>query len=144
MKIRCIYNTGEGLRPYENKPLKKHEFGKYGSTEYTEFGLQIGKDYLVMGILFGKGTLDYLIDDGGYISAYPCPLFEIIDNKLPLNWFFKSFKSTDKAYPQREAVLGYYELVFDDTHYDKLVDVEEKACRIYFKRKIELEKSLEE
>lgn len=144
MKIRCIHNTGKALRLYENKQLKKDELGKFEATEYTEYGLQIGKEYLVMGILFGGGTFDYLIDDGGYISAYPYPLFEVIDNKLSLNWFFKSLRNTDEYYPYREAVLGYHELVFDGTHYGKLVDADENACRIYFKRKIELEKSLQE
>lgn len=144
MKICCIHNTGKALRLYENKPLSKNELGRFGSTEYTEYGLQIGKEYLVTGILFGGGTLDYLIDDGGYISAYPYPLFEVIDNRLPSNWIFKSFKNTDQNYPCREAVFGYYELVFDDTHYEKLIDADENACRIYFRRKIELEKYLKE
>lgn len=34
---------------------------------------------------------------------------------------------------------GYYELVFDDMHYEQLVDVEKVAYQIYFKRKMELE-----
>jgi hypothetical protein len=144
MKIRCIHNTGEALRVYENKPLRKDELGRFGSTQYTEYGLQIGKEYLVMGMIFGNGTLDYLIDDGGYISTYPYPLFEVIENKLPPSWFFKSLKNTDENYPYQEAIWGYYELVFDDTHYEKLIDIEENACRIYFRRKIELEKELAE
>ncbi|MDR1199196.1 MAG: hypothetical protein LBK94_09355 [Prevotellaceae bacterium] len=144
MKIKCLSNTGAALRVYENKSFKNNELGRFGSTGYTEFGLPIGKEYLVMGIIFGEGTLDYLIDDGGYISAYPYPLFEVIDNKLPSSWFFKSLKNTDANYPYQEAVLGYYELVFDNTHYEKLIDVEENACRIYFRRKIELEEKLKE
>ena len=50
MKVRCIYNTGEALRPYENKPLKKDEFGRFGVTGCAKYGLEIGKEYLVMGI----------------------------------------------------------------------------------------------
>lgn len=142
MKVRCIYNTGEALRVYENKPLSKDELGKFGATGQTEFGLIIGKEYIVMGMLLGEGCLDYLIDDGGYVSAYPYPLFEVIDNKLPSSWFFKSLKNTDENYPYQEAIWGYYELVFDDNHYEKLVDVDEEAQRIYFRRKIELEKEL--
>lgn len=144
MKIRCIYNTGEALRVYENKPLNKDELGRFGATGYTEFGLTIGKEYIVMGMILGEGTLDYLIDDGGYVSLYPYPLFEVVDNKLPSSWYFKSLKNTDENYPYQEAVWGYYELVFDDTHYEKLVDVEEEAMRMYFRRKIELEKELAE
>lgn len=95
-----------------------------------------------MGIMLSEGTLDYLIDDNGYVSTYPYPLFEVTDNKLPSSWFFKSLKNTDKNYPYQEAIWGYSELVFDDTHYGKLVDVDEEALRIYFRRKIELEKEL--
>lgn len=145
MKVRCIYNTGEDIRGYENKPLiKKEELGRFGSTGHTEFGLTVGKEYIVMGMIFGEGSLDYLIDDGGYASTYPYPLFEVIDNKLPSGWFFKSLKNTDENYPYQEAVWGYYELIFDTDHYEKLVDIDEEAQRIYFRRKIELEKELEE
>jgi hypothetical protein len=144
MKVRCVYKTGEALRPYENKPLSKDELGRFGATGYTQYGLVIGKDYLVMGMILGEGTLDYLIDDGGYISAYPYPLFEVIDNKLPSSWFFKSLKNTDENYPYQEAVWGYYELVFENSHYERLIDVDKEAMRVYFRRKIELEKELEE
>ncbi|MDR1671658.1 MAG: hypothetical protein LBR57_03970 [Alistipes sp.] len=144
MTIRCVHNTGKVLRDYENKRLSKDTFGRFGTSWHTEFGLEIGKDYLVMGVLYGEGTLDYLIDEGGYISAYPYPLFEVVDNRLPSNWFFKSLKNTDNNYPYQEAICGYYELVHDDTHYEKLVNYEEDACRIYFRRKIELEKSIED
>ncbi len=144
MKIRCIHNTGEALRIYENKPLNKDELGRFGATGHTEFGLTIDKEYIVMGMILGEGILDYLIDDGGYVSAYPYPLFEVVDNKLPSSWFFKSLKNTDENYPYQEAIWGYYELVFDDNHYEKLVDVDEEAIRTYFRRKIELEKELAE
>ncbi len=142
MKVRCIYNTGEDLRAFENKPLSKDELGRFGATEYTQYGLVIGKDYIVMGMILGEGTLDYLVDDGKYVSAYPYPLFEVIDNKLPSNWFFKSLRNLDENYPYQEAIWGYYELVFDNSHYEKLVDADEETMRTYFRRKIELEKEL--
>ena len=65
------------------------------------------------------------------------PLF--IDNKIPSFWYYKAFCCADEKYPYREAVWGYYELVFDDMHYEQLVDVEKVAYQIYFKRKMELE-----
>ena len=139
MKVRCINNTGKSIKKYEYKSLKKGQLGRFGATEHTQFGLEIGNEFLVMGMLFGEGALDYLIDDGGYISAYPYPLFEVIDNKIPSFWYYKAFYYTDEKYPYREAVWGYYELVFDDMHYDQLVDVKKSACQIYFKYKMELE-----
>lgn len=142
MKIRCIHNTGKALRAYESAPLRADKLGRFGATGQTEFGLTIDKEYMVMGMILGEGTLDYIIDDGGYVSACPYPLFEVVSNKLPSSWFFKAFKNTDSNYPYQEAIWGYYELISDNTHYEKLVEVDEEAMRIYFRRKIELEKEL--
>lgn len=139
MRVRCINNTGKSLRQYEYKPLNRNQIGRFGATEDTQFGLGIGAEFLVMGLLFGEGSLAYLIDDDGCISAYPSPLFEVIDHKIPSAWYYKAFHCTDENYPYREAVFGYYELVFDDKHYDELVDAKDSAYRIYFKRKLELE-----
>lgn len=146
MRVRCIHNRGIDLRPYEYKPITNNEiFGRFGSSGMTEFNeVKIGREYLVMGILLGEGALYYLIDDGADIDICPYPLFEVIDHTLPSSWFFKASKHTDSLYPYQEAVWGYYEFVFDDSHYEKLVDMEEGAMQIYFKRKRELEKALTE
>ena len=61
MKVRCINNTGKSIKKYEYKSLKKGQLGRFGATEHTQFGLEIGKEFLVMGMLFGEGALDYLI-----------------------------------------------------------------------------------
>jgi hypothetical protein len=144
MKIRCIYNTGEALRPYEYEPIQQKELlGRFGATGLTEFGLTLGEEFLVVGMILGKGTLSYLINDGRIIGCYPYALFEVIDNELPKSWFFKALKNTDENYPYQEAIWGYYELCFDTNHYEQLVDFDEGAHRIYFRRKIELEKELE-
>ena len=139
MKVRCLYNTGEVLRNYDKKTLEKDKLGRFGATSNTCFGLVINKEYVVMGMILGEGVLDYLIDDGGYVSAYPYPLFEVLDNQLPQSWYFRSLKDTDKNYPYQEAIWGYYELAFDDDHYEKLVEMDEESIRIYFKRKMEFE-----
>ena len=90
MKILCLYNTGEELRPYETKSLKKEEFGRFGATGYTEYGdLEIGKEYLVMGIIVFESYLAYLIDNNGFISTFPCQLFKVVDDKVGLNWHFR-------------------------------------------------------
>ena len=134
MKVICKSNTGKALTGYERKPL--------GCSEITQYGqLEIGKEYLVMGMIMSKGYLSYLVDDG-VISACPYQLFEIIDNKLTSNWYFKAFTKDDDIYPYQEAVWGYYELCFDTNHYEQLVDMEENAMRIYFRRKIEIENEL--
>jgi len=145
MKVKCIFNTGKALRPYEGKPLKSYEFGKFGASESTHYGLlEIGREYIVMGIFLREGVLGYLIDDGGVISTYPYQLFEVTDNKLPADWYFRAFTREDDRFPYQEAVWGYYELCFEDNHYEQLVEREEQAMRIYYRRKIEFEKALAE
>jgi len=140
MKVRCVYNSGDELLKYNKNQKKYNELGRFGSTKYTEFGITLNKEYIVMGMILGKSALEYLIDDDGIISSYPYPLFEVIDNKIPSNWFFKSYNYFDKKYPYIEAIWGYYELVFDDNHYSSLIEGNRAAERIYFKRKIEIEK----
>ena len=132
MVVECLYNTGAILLHYDKKPL-----GVSAETEYGE--LDIGKKYLVMGIIMKSGYLTYLIDDFGTISACPSYLFRVIDNTIPTNWYFKNYTKEDFDYINKEAIWGYYELVFDDNHYEKLIEYNEEAHRIYFRRKIELE-----
>ena len=86
MKVKCLFNTGKVLVDYPKKPLGVSTITQYGS-------LEIGKEYLVMGIIAGQDILEYLIDNDGLISTYPYPLFEILDNKLPSNWYFKALSS---------------------------------------------------
>lgn len=50
MKVRCVKNTGEALRAYENKSLSKDELERFWATGHTEFGLTIGDEFSVMGI----------------------------------------------------------------------------------------------
>jgi hypothetical protein len=142
MKVRCIANTGEALKLYEVKELGEMELGRFGATSHTLFGgIEIGKEYLVMGIIQGGGTLSYLLDDNGDIGSYPTPLFEIVDNRVGPEWFFSMIKFDDERYPYQEALWGYHELVFDNNHYKKLISgSDEEAPRIYFRRKIEMEK----
>jgi len=134
MKVKCINNTAKVLMNYPKKPLGISENSKYGL-------LEIGKEYLVMGIITGEGMLNYLIDDSGIISTCAYQLFDIIDNNLPSNWFFKAYTNNDDVYPYREAIWGYYELCNDVNHYEQLIEHEEVALHIYFRRKVEIERN---
>jgi hypothetical protein len=144
MKVRCLYNTGEALRAYEYKPLEKEVFGRFGASGHTAYGgVDIGQEYLVMGIIIFETHQAYLIDDSGLISAYPCQLFEVIDDKVSPNWHFRPIEKDEAIYPFVQAIFGYFELCFDKKSYENLiVEMDEEAMRIYFRRKIELEKEL--
>lgn len=146
MKVRCINNTGEALRPHEYKSLEKDMLGRFGATGYTTYGdggLTIGKEYLVMGVIVFETYQGYLIDYGGLPSVDPCQLFEIVDDTVNENWHFRLVDKDEDIYPFVQSILGYPELCSDKKAYENLiVEMEEEYQRIYFRRKIELEKKL--
>lgn len=144
MKIHCINNTGVSLRPYECEPITNKEvFGRFGVSEMTEYGIEIGKEYLVMGLIIFQTYQAYLIDDNGFIATYPCQLFKVVDSKLNSNWHFRLIEKDEDIYPFVQAIFGYPELCSDKKAYENLiVEMEEGTQRIYFKRKIELERDL--
>jgi len=142
MKIRCIYNTGEALRTYEYGYLNKDTLGRFGATGYSEYNeLDLGKEYLVMGLIIFETYQAYLIDNDGFISACPCQLFEVMDNRINANWHFRSIEKDEDIYPFIQAICGYYELCYDKKSYENLiVEKEESSLHTYYKRKIEYEK----
>lgn len=142
MTIRCINNSGISLRPYEYRPMiNKEEFGRFGASEITEYGIEVGKEYLVMGLIIFQTYQAYLVDDNGFIVVCPCQLFDISDNRLGSNWHFRIIDKDEEIYPFVQAVFGYPEFCSDLKAYENLiVEMEEEAQRIYFRRKIELEK----
>lgn len=146
MKIRSINNTGLSLRSYEYEPVtNKKVFGRFGVSEMAEYGIEIGKEYLVMGLITFQTYQAYLIDDSGFISACPCQLFEVVDNKVNSNWHFRLIEKDEDIYPFVQAILGYPELCSNKKAYENLiVKMEQETRRIYFRRKMELEKELAE
>ncbi|WP_316814426.1 hypothetical protein [Pedobacter heparinus] len=140
MKVKCLYKTGLDLRPYENKPLLNEQFGRFGASGNSIYGeITIGREYLVMGIVVFENYQGYLVDEG-LISVCPCQLFEITDEKASANWHVRTIGKDEDIYPYIQMVIGYPEFCSDKLAYAKLiVEKEEEAQRIYFKRKIELE-----
>lgn len=144
MKVCCVNNTGLSLRFYEYEPITNKEvFGRFGASEITEYGIEIGKEYLVMGLIIFQTYQAYLIDDNEFIATYPCQLFEISDDRLGSNWHFRIIDKGEDIYPFVQAIFGYPELCSEKNAYENLiVEMEKDAQRIYFKRKIEFEKEL--
>lgn len=140
MKVRCISNHGKDLRSYEYEQMDKNIFGRFGASAHTQYGIEIGQEYLVMGIFIYQTYQAYLIDDNGFILSCPCQLFEILDDKLDPRWCFRTIDKDENIYPFIQAVLGYTELCTDRNSYeDLIIEKNERAIRIYFERKIELE-----
>ena len=96
-----------------------------------------------MGIIVFETYQAYLIDDNGFISACPCQLFEVVESKVNSNWHFRLIEKDEDIYPFVQAILGYPELCSDKKAYENLiVEMEEDAQRIYFRRKIQMESDL--
>lgn len=141
MKVVCLYNTGEALRSYEYSPLKKDMLGRFGATGYSSYEeLDLGKEYIVMGIIVFETYQAYLIDDGEFISACPIQLFKVVDDKVNPNWHFRSVEKEEDIYPFVQAIFGYNELCSDKKSYENLiVEKDDYAAEVYFKRKAENE-----
>ena len=146
MIIKCIYNAHIDLRKCEYKALSMEEFGRFGTSTYGEYGgITKGQTYIVMGIIIFKTYQAYLIDDEGSIGIFPCQLFDIIDEKVNSNWSYRLINKNEDIYPFIQAIIGYPELCTDKKAYEKIIiEHEEEARRIYFRRKIELEKVIAE
>ena len=146
MIVRCIYNRGKDLRTYEYEKLNKDQIGRFGACEVTEYNqITIGKEYLVMGLIVFDVYQAYLLDDNGFITVCPCQLFEVVDPKINANWCFRTIEKDEELYPEFQAIFGYPEFCFDKDSYDKLiVEMEEEAQRLYFRRKIELINNLDD
>ncbi len=116
----------------------------YGYTQKLEYPVTIGEEYIVMGLMLSKraNCICYLIIDDGFPSWYPQVLFEIIDPKLPANWFVKSFNANETG-GTITFLSGFYELCMNDDFYDALIEGEEWAMKIYRNRKNELLKQSE-
>ena len=123
MKVLCKYNNPDN--PPKNAPSD------------FDYGLELEKEYLVMGILLWENQLWYLIDEGTP-SFYPTELFDITDSRFSQRWYFKTYSEDEAMYKQ--AIWGYYELVSDEVYYEQLVCKEREALELYFKRKREIEK----
>jgi len=140
MKVKCVSNSGISLRTYEYEPINNKEvFGRFGVSEMGEYAIEVGKEYLVMGLIIFQTYQAYLIDESGDISACPCYLFESIDSKINPNWHFRLIEKDEDIYPFVQAVFGYPELCSDKKAYENLiVEMKEETQQVYFKRKIEL------
>lgn len=141
MIVKCIGNTGQFLRPFEYSNITNPAIlGRFGVTGGSQFSAQLGESYRVMGIFIFQEYQGYLLDVRGYIYTKPCLLFEVLDNTIPSDWKFSVLDLKNPLYPFIQAVFGYEELVSDPIAYEKLiVDKEETASRIYFRKKLAYE-----
>ena len=130
MKVICKHNDPSNLPS--------------GIPDNFDYCLEINKEYLVTGILTFKQSNDlyFLVDESGRPSWFPFQIFETINNELPKNWFIKI--NVGNGYVDYKNLIGFNELCNDEDFFNQLLERNETAMQIYFRRKIELEKELAE
>lgn len=107
-----------------------------------DYGLELNKEYLVMGVLTFKKSNDlyFLVDENGRPSWFPFQIFEVISNELPANWFMKI--NIGDHYVDYRNLFGFNELCKKEDFFNQLLERDEEVMQIYFRRKVELEKIL--
>ncbi|MDY6806949.1 MAG: hypothetical protein SXA11_24505 [Cyanobacteriota bacterium] len=124
MKIRCIANTGASLREDYLDP-------DGGYTRDLEFGLTIGKEYVVYAFYEWEGQVWYYICDDHkmyYPMQNPAPLFEVVDKRVSKYWQF-DLRSNGLL---RVAFSQWFTVPY---FYDKLTDKEPEEVEIFNKIK---------
>lgn len=135
MKVKAIGASG--------RDLSKRSLGisPYHHME-EEFQLNIGDTYVVYGISMFLETIQYLTFDkwGNAPFWHPAELFEIVDNRLPPEWYYEFYGYNDKSTDLLlNALWGYKELVLDADHYDQLIEREPDAMSIFDQRRKEID-----
>lgn len=129
MKIKYV-------KPGENYPAN---LIKLGYSPHADLHLKEGITYIVYGISIWRHILHYLIipTDEMLPSWLPGDLFEVVDPRLPFEWYFRYFGVNDPS--KLEIEMGYKEIVLDKMHSINLIEREKDAIRTFLTRKREID-----
>lgn len=107
-----------------------------------DYGLELNKEYVVMGLLTYKKSenLYFLIDESGRPGWFPFQIFKLTENTLHSNWHLKI--NVNDQHSDYYNLIGFQELCSQEGYFNKLLERDEVAMQIYFRRKIEYEKEL--
>lgn len=134
MIVRCGANTGAALPAANLDPRR-------GYDTSTEFPLTIGRDYHVFALtVFLGAAWYYVLDDDGHAwpTWSPAALFDVADGAIPIGWALGYFRlSPDEQYP----LISFPEWAADHTFYERLVDGEQEAVRVFAARRAEIDPS---
>ena len=135
MLVRCISKKGATL------PAFAYD-GRQGVTSDTEFPVTPSRTYFVFGVTLLLGIAwYYVVDDDGHDwpTWMPAPLFDVVDGTIPGSWIVGYFRfSRDNQYP----MLSFPEWANDHSFYERLVDGDPEAVRVFSERRAEVEAGL--
>jgi hypothetical protein len=124
---RCVHNSGSSL----GEPSR----GSFYTLE-TVFDLELGKEYIVLGLgVFETVLLALVCDETGRPNWLPIGLFALEATVVPAHWEFGVVDglaaSGGDASNRWVARWGYPELVHDDRHSDALIEQDPLALAIF-------------
>jgi hypothetical protein len=132
MIVRATARTGDAL------PVLSRDVA-VGIDGTTEFPVTTGRTYVVFALTIYLGVAWYYVfDDDGHPwpTWVPAPLFEVVDGGIPPSWMVGYFNfGRDDQYP----ILSFPEWAQDHTYYERLVDGDEAAARVFDVRRREIE-----
>lgn len=132
MIVRAIATTGDVL------PALSRDSAA-GVDVDTDFPVTLSRTYAVFAVTIYLGMAWYYIfnDDGHPWPTWtPAPLFEVVDGAVPASWRLGYFNfSRENQYP----ILSFPEWAEDHTFYERLVDGDEAAVRVFNERRHEVE-----
>ena len=132
MKVRAKATYGKDLSKEALKNLYHPD---------NNFQLNIGDSYSVYGINIQSQIVHYLTFDKWGNSPFwnPAELFDIVDSRLPPNWYFMFYGNGERDIETVSAVWGYKEIALSRIHYRELILREGKAMDIFRERKKEID-----
>jgi hypothetical protein len=112
-----------------------------GVNSDTEFPVTVGRVYPVYAMTLFLGIAwYYVLDDDGHAwpTWIPATVFEVIDGSLPASWKVGYFRfGAEEQYP----ILSFPEWADDHAFYERLVDGDPEATRIFAERRAEAEQT---
>jgi hypothetical protein len=129
MIIKCIENKRSSL------PINKQD--EVPERAY----IRVGKEYIVYGLCQFSDDIDFLVYEES-ICSFPIwclSLFFEIINPLASRYWLCSIKENYKD--QKGVVVGFPEMIKDDSFYNNLTDGEEEELKIfrYYRKLMDLE-----
>lgn len=111
MRVICEKKVARMSAP--SRPLAPYEAD-------SEFDITVSKEYVALGVSVWEGiVLLLLADDYDLPNWHPLEMFSVSDPKLSNNWFFSGTAASEQGV---QAICGYRELVFDQSHYTALLE----------------------
>jgi hypothetical protein len=136
MIVKCVETTKNKLPHWNPNSVQ-------GTKQTYEFcDLELGKQYLVCGVLLLDHGPDYLLQDRDrpdYPIVAPTSFFEIFTSSKPLSWFAGHIRTRFGDTP----AMGYLEWVSNSNHFDGLTDYQTDDIEIFEHRANEFWSQLE-